>query len=348
VVSFFLLTTTTFAQVTLVTAPIPDNPAQRNALANQFSSGHFLQQTDHYLILYDGHHTWADTRATLLESTHNTFFSAFRKIGISPNPLRERLVCILFNDHADFQTYAQSIDRMNNDWTSGYYSSRTNRVAFFNFQTSPQLHDLLIDMRKAEADQQRWLGQAAKNPGQRSQLIRAQRRLIQTRQRYEISSAYGNIRQTLHEAAHQLAFNTTIQRRDLQSPFWFSEGLATNFETISPAAPFGPAFDNPSRRTQLLAAMREHRLLPLTQLIAMTTAPDDQTQRETAYAQSWSLFHYLYNQRPADLRRYIAAMQSVPPGPRTSEQLTADFIQYFGNPSAFNTAWQKYIRENAR
>ncbi|MHB1156978.1 MAG: DUF1570 domain-containing protein [Phycisphaerales bacterium] len=335
------------ADVNLISAPIPDDPAQRDALARQFPSGWFLRQSDHYLVIYDGHALWADTRVTLLESAHDTFLAAFRKIGINPQPLRQRLVCVLFNEHADFQTYAQNIDRFNNDWSGGYYSARTNRVAFFNFQTSPQVQNLLLDMRKAEADQQRWLGESANGPGSRSQLIDAQRRLIEARARYELVTAYGNIRQTIHESAHQLAFNTGVQRRDLQYPFWFSEGLATNFETIAPAAPFGPAFDNPSRRSEWIVAYRDHHLPPLSRLISLTEAPAGQIPRETAYAQAWSLFHYLYTQRPADLRRYINAMLAMPPGPRTADQLADDFIQSFGPPSAVETAWLHYLRENA-
>ena len=46
---------------------VADDPAQRDRLARDIPNGQFLKQTDHYLIVYDGRHAWADSRARMLE-----------------------------------------------------------------------------------------------------------------------------------------------------------------------------------------------------------------------------------------------------------------------------------------
>ena len=38
-------------------------------------------------------------------------------------------------------------------------------------------------------------------------------------------------RTIVHEAVHQLAYNSTLQRRMADNPYWVSEGLATYFES---------------------------------------------------------------------------------------------------------------------
>jgi len=325
--------------------PLPAAPEQRDRLAAEFPEGFFLQPTDHYLLLYDAHHVWADTRARMLERLHDRFFADLRRIGLRPLPVDRRLEVVLFAEHADFLQYARDVDRMEHEWSGGYYSSRTNRVAMFNYHTSPLLDEMLTDMQQARAHFEKAKGRtAAADPAQRAQLRRSQRRYVDQRRRYQAAAAYGNIRQTLHEAAHQLAYNSGLQQRGRQYPFWFSEGLATSFETAAPHAPFGPGEINPARLAAIEQARRRRELIPLDELVTLTDPPADQTRRLAAYAQSWALFHYLYRERPAALRRYVAHMQNQPPGPRDPETLRRDFEQTIAPLNEFSPAWQAWLQ----
>jgi len=322
---------------------LPDAPAQRDRLAREFPEGFYLRQTDHYLILYDAHHGWADTRATLLETTHDVFLREMRRAGFRPLPIRHRLEAVLFHEHRDYAAYARRVDGIQRAWSAGYYTARSNRLIVFNFHTSPLMEDLLTAMRKAEATVERRKGEVGANPGRRGALRAAERDMLIARKRYETAAAWGNIKQTLHEAVHQLAFNTRIQRPDVQYPMWFSEGLATCFETTHPAAPFGPRQLNASRLHQLNEARKRRDSIPLERFVTMTDPPDEEAARNAAYAQSWALFHMLFNERPEQLRAYVTHMLTATPGPRDADQLRADFVAHFGQLGGFADEWKEYV-----
>src|SRR5690349_23883131 len=84
--------------------------------------------------------------------------------------------------------------------TFGYYSARTNRVA---------LYDLSADETAGP------LGDAAS----RDEVTR------------RLSKFPSSVATVVHEAVHQLAFNTGLQVRYADNPMWVSEGLAMYFET---------------------------------------------------------------------------------------------------------------------
>jgi len=173
----------------------------------------------------------------------------------------------------------------------------------------------------------------------------AERDMVIARKRYETAAAWGNIKQTLHEAVHQLAFNTRIQRRDVQYPMWFSEGLATAFETTHPAAPFGPTHVNRSRLHMLNEARKKGQLIPIDRFVAITDPPDGQAMRDAAYAQSWAVFHLLFNERPEQLRRYVNDMLTTRAGPRSEQQLRDDFVKHFGEFDPFADDLRAYVTE---
>ncbi len=327
---------------------IPDDPNQRNRLASRFPPGWNLRQTPHYLILYDASHAWADTRANMLEKTYNVFMDHMRRADLRPRPLASRLECVLFADHTDFWQYAQQVDGLSSDWPAGYYSSRTNRIALFNYATSPSMQELTDEMKQLRRRLDRLEGATPRDGRSWSDVTRTQRELNQVQRRYETIGAWGNIQQTIHEAVHQLAFNTGIQRRDIQYPLWFSEGLATCFETSHPAVPFGPTRDNPGRRLQVRKSYLRGELYPLHEFVGMTGAPEDKHAREVAYAQSWAVFHFLFNKRPDQLRNFIRHMLLQPAGQRDPATLTRDFTQAFGPPEKLNDAWIDHVQVLSR
>ncbi len=327
---------------------IADDPEQRDRLAKQFPSGWRLRQSRHYLVLHDAPDRWAEARQTLLEKTYDAFITQFKGKGLKPYPLERRLECVLFAEHEDFLGYARSVDRLDAEWPAGYYSSRTNRIAMFNFATSPQMDELAEEMDQLRKRVDRLAGARPGDGRGASELTTAQRELNRVQRRYETIGAWGNIQQTIHEAVHQLAFNTGIQRRDVQYPFWFSEGLATCFETTHPGAPFGPMHDNRQRRFHLKRAFTRGQLYPLQQFLRLASPPDGDHPRKVAYAQAWGMFRYLYNSRPNQLRDYIHHMLTRPAGRRDPDTLVDDFVKAFGPVDPIEQDWLRFARASSR
>jgi len=327
---------------------VADDPNQRKRLAGRFPEGWHLRQTEHYLLVYDAGHPWADTRASMLERTYRTFIKQFREAGLRPRPLARRLECVLFAKHGEFLQYARRVDQLNTEWPAGYYSSQTNRIALFNYATSPELKELVEEMKDLRMRVDRLSGATQNDSSAWSDLTIAKRKLSRVERRYQTIGAWANIQQTIHEAVHQLAFNTGIQRRDVQYPMWFSEGLATCFETTHPAVPFGPAHDNRNRRHRLKQACLRGELYPLRDFVAMKKPPEDGHAREIAYAQSWGLFHFLYNRRPDELRAYIRHMLLQPGGKRNEQTLVHDFTKAFGPVDKVSPEWLRYAKKLSR
>jgi len=144
-----------------------------------------------------------------------------------------------------------------------------------------------------------------------------------------------NAATVVHEATHQMAFNTGIHSRYVQPPLWVAEGLATMFEGIVAAGgrSDGPsqARANPSR----LAAFRtsvapNHRPEILADLVAtdrlFRAAPS------AAYAEAWAMTFYFVETQPARYAEYLARTARRPAFERYSpQQRTADFTAVFGD-----------------
>ncbi len=144
-----------------------------------------------------------------------------------------------------------------------------------------------------------------------------------------------NAATVIHEATHQMAFNTGIHSRYMQPPAWVVEGLATVFEGVvgSSASADGPRRSRANRAR--LQAFRDsvaanHRPALLADLVA--TDRLFQSAPGTAYAEAWALTFYLMETQPARYADYLARTAARPPLERyTAAQRTADFTALFGD-----------------
>jgi len=144
-----------------------------------------------------------------------------------------------------------------------------------------------------------------------------------------------NAATVIHEATHQIAFNTGIHSRLAPPPTWVAEGLATMFEGIAGdrASADGPRQGRVNRSR--LQAFREavapnHRPELLADLVAsdrlFRAAPG------AAYAEAWALTFYLTETQPVRYAEYLARTAARPPLHRdTAAQRTADFTAVFGD-----------------
>jgi hypothetical protein len=113
---------------------------------------------------------------------------------------------------------------------------------------------------------------------------------------------------TTHEAVHQLAFNSGVQKPGVMYPFWLSEGLACNFETADASKPFGPYMDNAGRRQRLLEAHGAGRLMGLESFVSLTRLPSDPGAVADLYSEGFGLFQFLFRKRHEQMRRYLVKL----------------------------------------
>jgi len=298
-----------------------------------------LHETDHFLVFYDRHRMWAQRRGQLLERTYDVYHRAMREAGWEVHPIGEKLVCVLFFDRRDFGAYAGRTDRIEGKWQNGYYSRSTNRIAFFNDLSGTASSQLSgrIGRNRAQLDRMRLRLQRTQRPTQpaehanlQASVQSLQRQIEADTMRQSLIVQRANQTKTTHEAAHQLAFNSGLQRRDAAYPFWVTEGLATSFEALDLGKPFGPGHPNARRHRTLDHAARRGKLVPLARLLAAFEAPaHDDRLRELMYAQSWGLFRFLFQRKPAELHGYIQALTRRRWAPEQDDPLK-HFESFFG------------------
>ena len=138
----------------------------------------------------------------------------------------------------------------------------------------------------------------------------------------------------IHEATHQVAFNTGVHSRIGQSPQWVVEGLATLFESegIRTKQSGGSSLDriNPER-FEWFQTYRRQRRIPAS--LESFIRNDNAFQRAAldAYSEAWALTFYLAESRSAELAAYLRTIAARDPlQPYTADERLNDFQAAFG------------------
>lgn len=333
-------------------APIPTDEEAVGATISALGASAARTHTDHFVIVGDADPAWARSTGLLLETTYERFERLMRHLKLPLAPPKSRLLCVLIKDHARFEAFARAQDNVDAGWMGGYYATHTNRVVFYDSETSPEF--IAARERLAQIDEQ---AQRAKDDAARARRerkddtadvyrsIAAKAEEASDRQRRQLAdrAAQAGAAKATHEAAHLLAFNCGLQSRSRQYPFWLSEGLATCFEAESLAAAhkglFGPDRDNPVRQRELAAAIAEGTLIPVEALIEMNAADPDEETARVMYAQAHSLYRWLHRHEREKLAGLYADIAREPAGmipPRRQGEL---FRARFGPVARLERRW---------
>lgn len=113
-----------------------------------------------------------------------------------------------------------------------------------------------------------------------------------------------------HELTHAISYSAIPNQ-----PRWFSEGLATYFETVR-LHQHGGSLEVGRPNTLLLRVIWAQHLLPIDSLFACTRLSCTDVRW---YATAWALFAYLLSERPKQLQAY---MQELAAGERASDPAT--------------------------
>ncbi|QEG42335.1 DUF1570 domain-containing protein [Roseimaritima ulvae] len=138
-----------------------------------------------------------------------------------------------------------------------------------------------------------------------------------------------NVATVIHEAMHQLAYNSGLQRRFADNPMWVSEGLAVFFEAPDFSTPGGWRSIgrintvNLQRFKKFLASRPGDSLL--------TLLGDDQRFRDphsatAAYSEAWALNYFLLKTRR---KQYVAYLKQLSEGEPLQSRGPRERVQMF-------------------
>jgi hypothetical protein len=168
------------------------------------------------------------------------------------------------------------------------------------------------------------------------------------------SAKYGNARwhnlsTIVHEATHQIAFNSGCHRRFADSPPWLVEGLAMYFETPELRGnkiAWGEIGKLNQPRLKRFLAYRENRLNDsIKTLVSSEKRLSDDATAADAYAEAWALTYYLINERAGQFYRYLKQQAAKPTLKKDApEHRWEEFEAAFGrNQRLFDAAFLRYV-----
>jgi len=122
------------------TAPAPATASPAAAEARRhLTPRHIAMETRHWLVLSDADVAWTREQSGRLERTHAEFRRVMRRLGIEPEPLRHKLVCVLFEQRDAYRVFARRADAVVAEWVAGYYSPAADRTVFYRADANPSV-----------------------------------------------------------------------------------------------------------------------------------------------------------------------------------------------------------------
>ena len=342
---------------------LPASNETESLVHSRLGGGFRRHVTDHFILLSDGDPTWTQEQAARLERAHHEFFRFANRLNLRPLPLDQRLVCVLFDSAQSFSRFAAVQDNVNERWVAGYYAAKPNYVVFYNTMNGPALEDARDHLAQAERDltdvrEQIKSARLNRDEGRAQSLMQeaASMSAYVDREKRRLTDIAGGLStaKTIHEAIHQLAFNTGVQSRYRHYPFWATEGLATAFETDRAGESFGPDRVYSARQQRFDRLLDEGRLLSLKDLVRLDRVPDGSEETaEVMYHESYAFCRWVYRFRRDELADYLKRMAlpvgyaAAPSGGRVSpEEHLRIFEDCFGDVDALEREWLKWERSN--
>jgi hypothetical protein len=265
-----------------------------------------VHHTAHYTICYNTSFAYAKWVGGLYERLYGAFFTFWTKKGIKLHDPELPLVVLVFDGAESYNLHARRELGEEVESIIGYYSLRTNHVTTF-------------DLTGVEG---------AANGQRASTAERIQQVLSQP-------SAERNVATIVHEATHQLAYNTGLQTRYAAIPFWVSEGLAVYFESPDLKSTKGWRSIGGVNRFNLMQFHRYLQRRPRDSLTTILTSDDRLRSPDTAtaaYAEAWALNYFMFKTRGAKYVEYLKRLSEYPAlEEQTPEERLAEFKRFFGD-----------------
>ena len=300
----------------------PKEQMVKSVLA-ELPKGFDTYQTAHYLICYNSSRAYAQWCGSLFERLYAAFRNNWSRQGFELTDPEFQLVAVVFGDKPSYVRYAQKDLGDAADSIFGYYDMESNRMTMY-------------DLAGVE------MGRSGRNVGE-----------AQIRQFLASPDAPGAVSTIVHEATHQIAFNSGLHQRLSDCPKWFSEGIAMYCETPDLSRSKGWAgigVVNRPRLAQFQQFFSQRRpVKSLKSLISNDKRLVTVDQAVDAYAESWALTYFLLHKHPKEYVAYLKVLSRKQPLVIDDEaKRLAEFEKHFGPIDALETEFVNYMERSVR
>lgn len=282
-------------------------------LKSQLGDGFTIVKTTHYVICTSAPRPYAEWCGTLFERLQRAFLQFWDRAGLELHEPAQPLPAIVFANQRQYAEFATRDAGPQLADKAGYYSVRSNCIV---------LHDLTTSLG----------GDPARTADDVSR---------------KVAAAPANVATIVHEATHQIAFNSGLHTRYADNPMWLTEGMAMYFET--PDLRGGSGWTtvgklNPTR-LRLFKDYAESRRPAdsLTSLISREDRFREPAMADDAYAESWALTYFLIRTRREEYVDFLRMLAAKPRLRWDSPALRAmEFTAAFGDADEIDAAFVRY------
>ena len=279
---------------------------------------HFLDTHGPFIVVYTTSQPFANRCGTLLERLYDQYVLHWRELGVKLTAPEFPLVAVVLSSEERYRQYAQQEGVSLFPEQRAYYHKLTNRIV---------LHDLSGEQALREGEQRR----------------------INMADVEKFLSQPENIRSVVHEAVHQVGFNTGMHPRLAPNPVWLYEGLAVLHEVPDTRNRSGWTRGPHVNRPRLDQLRRSTGQLNVESAIRsiQTMIKDDKlfSNPQTAlnnYALAWGMTYYLVKRRSKELAAYLKILQE-----KTSESDDNDEIRIKDFEDCFGSDWNAFYKDFA-
>ena len=296
----------------------------RDTLASEFRSGFEIQSSAHYLVV--ARKGRAKAYASLFEEIYRQVELFYSVRGFQTVAPETSLVAIVFGSQAEFREYCGRDQMLWSDDLRGYYSLKSNRVALYE---EGGLKDSVTSRKDGRSD-----------PGKSEhRLTAADFSGASSKLSALMKTVAGQTANTIvHEATHQVGFNTGIHSRFGNTPGWVVEGLATVLEAPGLRMRGKSSAEQKINTERLDWFHEEYESRRQAGDLARMIATEDMFRNQAldAYSSAWALTYFL-TENPARARQFVLYLKTLaerdPLKPYTPEERLKDFQSVFGDIS---------------
>ncbi|HTI51339.1 MAG TPA: DUF1570 domain-containing protein, partial [Planctomycetaceae bacterium] len=234
-----------------------------------------------YVVCSRAGKAYAQWCGALFERLYAAFQNYWKQRGVKLHEPEFPLVALVFANEQQFAEFATTDAGPDVAAAKGYYAIGSNRIALYDLTASN--------------------GDAATDAGEISR---------------RLAAAPFNVATIVHEATHQIAFNSGMHTRYADNPLWLAEGMAMFFETPDLTSRSGwktVGAVNDLRLRQFQAGLPRRRADALATLVQSDARFTDSEQMGDAYAEAWALSYFLIKTRK---EAYVDYLNSVAQKPR--------------------------------
>lgn len=288
-------------------------------LKAEFGAGFEVYRTRRYVICSNAGRHYSRWVGALFERLMTAFYKHWKSPQLKLREAEFPLIAVVFADRKQFAPYAAKDAGVTSTSTAGYYSARSNRVVLFDLTAGP-----------------------------RTRPARSVREVTR-----RVGRSPFTLSTVVHEATHQIAFNSGLHTRYADNPLWLTEGMAMYFE--SPDVHSAKGWNtvgkvNPFRIREFRKFLAGRRKAgSLKTLISSDGRLTDAKTAGDAYAEAWALTYFLIKTRRKDYQKYLAAIAAKPVlifgGP---DQRLKEFREAFGEPAELDRAFVQFFQKRRR